>query len=223
MTMIGTNWTAVGGVAQLVAAVATMGLAVVTARMAMRTHEVAVEAKAQAGAAAREAKATENLAIEARTDRQLAWRPHLELVGYDHHTDVEDNSFYFTVRNLGPGPALQVDCLAREIENVARWGIARIGDLRSGDSGAAHGQIWSKGGSLNTPFEGIPGESPGGIVAVVLMCSDVLGRRFRFGYTRPIKLPPSDQSLRALPADVSVISEDHPAHTGWADEPLIWG
>ena len=221
--MTGTDWVKVGGLAQLAAAIGTLVLAGVTAWMAKRTHDVAKGSAAQVDAAQREARATERLAIEARTDRQLAWSPRLELVRYDHHVDVVDNVFYFTVRNLGPGPALQVDCLAREIENVGRWTIARVGDLRSGESGEARGELWTKGGGLNSPFEDIPGESPGGVVTVVLLCADVLGRRFRFAYTRPAGLPAADPSLRALPAEVSTVSEEQPSHTGWADEPLIWG
>ena len=44
---------------------------------------------------------------------------------------------------------------------------------------------------------------------VVLMCADALDRRFRFGYTRPLAIPLSDPSLRALPPDEAHRTDGH--------------
>jgi hypothetical protein len=214
-----TNWLEVGGVAQLVAAAATVGLAGVTAAMAIRTHEVAKETKGLVGVSLREAQATEALAIEARTDRQLAWLPQLELVRYTH----PPNSFGFEVRNTGPGPALRVVCMAREMENIGKWAIVHMGDFRPGELKEEDGRLWTGVGAVISPFEGIPGLTSADVVTIVLLCSDVLGRRFRFGYAKGVHLPPDNITVKALPPNVSTISEDHPWHTDWADEPLVWG
>jgi hypothetical protein len=223
--MTGVNWLAVGGMAQLVAAGATLILAVFTYAMAKRTHELADKAQdqveaaqLQVAAAQREAKATENLAIEARTDRQLAWRPHLELVEYLH----EGDRFDFTVRNAGAGPAFRVECLAREIKDVSRWGIVSLPNLQPGESAMDTANVWIKGGGLISPFENFPGSFEYEFVTVVLFCEDALGRRFRFGQMRPEGLSISDPSWRSMPPDVSTVTDEHPFHSDWADEPMVW-
>ena len=97
-----------------------------------------------------------------------------------------------------------------------------MGDLTPGElkqMGAPH---WREGGDLREPYS-FRNLSEHEIVTVVLMCSDVIGRRFRFGYVRPSHLPPTDPFLRPLPAEVSTVSEDHPEHVGWAAEPIVWG
>jgi hypothetical protein len=217
--MIGTNGLEVG--AQLAVAGGTLVLAAFTAWMAHRTHEVAEQAKDQVAAADREAKATENLAIEARTDRQLAWRPQVELSHLDRLTN--NDSWNFRIRNSGPGPALQVVSMARDVDDVGRWCLVRFGDLVPAELQARNGPRWTGGGAVSSPFEDIVGATDGEVVLAVVMCSDILGRRFRFGYARAVYLPPTDKFLRPLPPEVSALSENHPAHTGWAAEPMVWG
>lgn len=222
MDMAGTDWVALGGIAQLAAAFGTLTLAVVTGRMVKRTHELGQKADRQIEAAQREAEATERLAIEEpRTDRQLLWRPQLDLAAY-HHEDNAD-TFSFTVGNSGAGPALQVVCLAREMGNVGRWCIIRMGDLRPGVVRSGSGLLWAAGGDLRSPYDQIPGASD--FVTVVLVCSDVLGRRFRFGYTKPLHERPEQmhEMPRPLPAEVSSVTQAHPVHAEWAREPMIWG
>lgn len=217
--MASANWVELGGIAQLVAAGGTLGLAAVTAWLAKRTHEMAKEAEGQVAAALREAKATETLAVEARTDRQLAWRPQLELTHYDH---TQDN-FQFDLRNTGPGPALQVSCMAREIENVSRWCILHTNDLRPGDSTRVGAPVWTAGGSVDSPFRDVPGLMDGvEDVQVVLMCADVLGRRFRFCFAKPRHLPSDDKFLKPLPPDIAV-ADDEQRYARWAAEPMVWG
>src|SRR5579862_5443243 len=99
MEMAGTDWVALGGIAQIAAAVGTLNLAVVTGRMVKRTHELGQKADRQIEAAQREAEATERLAIEARTDRRLLWRPQLELTAYRHDDNLD--TFSFSVGNSG--------------------------------------------------------------------------------------------------------------------------
>jgi hypothetical protein len=204
---------------QAAVAIGTLSLAGVTAFMAKRTHEVASKTQGLVEASSREALATESLASEARTDRQLAWRPQLELVGYQHVGET----FVFDVRNTGAGPALQVACLSREIENIGRWCLLRLGDLRPGEQ-KRQGVAVRVGSSLTSPFEGIPGMVDGvEVVEVVIVCGDVLDRRFRFGHSRLVSLPPEATGRKPLPADISTVTEDHPNHVGWAAEPMIWG
>ncbi|HUC38311.1 MAG TPA: hypothetical protein VMR97_14450 [Acidimicrobiales bacterium] len=211
-----TNWVDVG--AQLAVACGTLTLAGVTAWMARRTHEVAKKTSDLVESSLREAKATETLAAEARTDRQLAWRPQLELAFFSQAID----KFQFQVRNTGGGPALQVVCVARQSDNVNTWSIVRAGDIRPNDPvKQVGGGAWKDGGNHNSLFEEMPGAQEGDIVTVVLLCSDVLGRRSRFGYAITDKAGGSFS--KPLPAEVSVLDEDHPQHTGWAADPLVWG
>ena len=208
-----------GGVAQIAAAIATVVLAGVTAVMAKRTHDVAKKTGGLIEASTREAAATEALAIESRTDRQLAWQPQLELTQWNEW----EGNFSWEVRNSGGGLAVQVVALGRRIENVGTWYIGRHGDLRPGDKERRQVSFWKKGGGLHAPYEGYASTFDADIVTVVLLCSDILGRRFRFGFVRPPGLSPDDMFLGVLPAEISVITDDHPAHTDWAAEPLIWG
>ena len=55
-----------------------------------------------------------------------------------------------------------------------------------------------------------------------MMCTDVLGRRLRFGVADP-KGPYPGEVSKVLPVEISAPSADHPDHMGWAAEPLIWG
>jgi len=64
-SLLSADWVALGGIAQFAAAAATVGLAGVTAYMAVKTRQVAQ-------ATASESAATVSLAQEARNDRELA-------------------------------------------------------------------------------------------------------------------------------------------------------
>jgi hypothetical protein len=209
--------TKTGDVAQQTGEVATKTgeLAEKTSALVATTADLVEKTAGLVEASLREAKATEDLALEAKADRQLAYRPQLELTFYHHSGD----DFIFKVRNAGPGPAFQVTCVAQEVENRGRWTLSRLNNLRPGDESTDQTVVWTKGGALYSPFEHVPGTSTVEIVTVVILCSDVIERRFRFGQARAVAVEPTEEGLRALPADIS----DGPVHTGWADEPLIWG
>ena len=222
--VLGTDWLVSGS--QIAVAVGTLALAGVTWRMvgqtkkvAERTNELAETTKGVVTASLREAQATESLALEAKTDRQLVWLPQLELMLWHH----SGNDFIVQVRNTGAGPAFQVACVARAIESIGHWSLMRIADLRPGEDSTEHGTAWSPARTLTTPFEGVPGCTDGEVVTWVLLCSDALGRRFRFANARAVNAHPDDTFLRRLPPDISAITDDHPFHEGWADEPMIWG
>lgn len=239
----GTNWSEWSAIAAAAAAVGTLVLAGATFWLARRTREVSTQTgtvATQTGelvertgdlvertaglveASLREAKATESLALEARTDRQLAWQPQLELVRFNAQP-APASSADWRIRNTGAGPALGVVALARRVENVGIWTMVRIGDLVPKEQ-KENGSSWKDGGpSLVSPYDGVPGMATREVVVIVLLCRDVLGRRYRFAFARDAALPPGDISRRALPPQMSVRTAEHPEHIGWAGEPLIWG
>jgi hypothetical protein len=100
---IGTDWVAVGGIAELVAAGATLLLAAVTVVLASK--------------AGKEAKATTVLATETRLDRELSFRPFF-VIEERAEMDIGSHSnpvmaTVFRVRNVGTGPAIDVRFIAR--------------------------------------------------------------------------------------------------------------
>jgi hypothetical protein len=212
------------GVAEKTQAVAdrTGALAEQTKTLVQTTADLVEKTAGLVEASLREAKATEGLAQEAKTDRQLVWRPQLELVRF-HGAPPPGNGTSWRIRNTGAGPALQVVGLARRPENIGIWAIVEIGDLIQGELKEA-GASWTEGGpSLTSPYEGVPGMQTREVVVVVLLCTDVLGRRYRFAHARDVALPPENIRRRALPVEISLRTEEHPEHTDWAAEPLIWG
>ncbi len=214
--MVGTNWLEVGGIAELIAAVATLSLAGVTALMAKRTHEVAEKTEGLVEVSVRHAEATEQLAEAARTDRELAWRPQLGIIS----TERRGDGFSCTIRNTGPGPASQVMCLRREMENIGNWWMIPFNNMVAGEDQTSGAGKWSDGGSLYSPFD-VPGDfGPQEAVTMVVLCSDVLGRRFRWAYAESVA-PDQRRIFRALPAEAC--HEDFQPLPAWAQEPLIWG
>ena len=120
--MTGVDWVTFGGIAQLVAAAATVTLAGVTAWMAKRTHDVAEETK-------REARATQSLADEAPTDRELVWRPQLDLTACG--VQMESGKFFAKVFNAGGGPAIGCKVLVRLPDQINVWCLWAFGDIAS--------------------------------------------------------------------------------------------
>jgi hypothetical protein len=218
MASVSQTWNVVAATAQAAAAVAMIVLAVGTILLASRTRELAQNAKDQVDSTLREAKATENLALEARTDRQLVWRPQLQIRGLG---DAIGSGWYMTASNTGSGPAIDVVVAIRDIHNVGHWGVWRVGDLRPGDSqeGGSDDRL---GMNVTSIFEGFIDCDLRRSVSVAIMCTDVLGRRMRFGIADPIAPYPGEAS-KALQVEMSILNEEHPQHVGWAQEPLIWG
>lgn len=132
-----TNWVEVGGIAQLLAAAATIILAGVTAVMAIRTHQ--------------EASATRDLVKETQRDRQLLWQPQIEIVKYRHV--ASSNDYELVVRNSGAAPALQVTMVARESHSM-NWVNESHGDLRPGEATPSQAYPAGHGGPYSKPFEG---------------------------------------------------------------------
>lgn len=148
----------------------------------------------------------------------------LELQAFQYHEERSSQREGFTIkaRNSGSAPALQVVALVSLIENVSRWALLRLGDLTPEEMKTKWEQVWDAGGQLTYPFNDIPDDRKDTVVDVVLLCSDVLGRRWRFGYARPVSAPPNVEFRRPLAAQVSAITEDHPEHDQWAEPPVVW-
>jgi len=105
--------------AQLAVAGGTLALAAVTYLMAKRTHEVASETKI-------ESRATQDLASAARTDRELAWRPQLDLTECGF---AKDTFTPIKVFNAGGGAAIGCKILARLSSDINKWCLLAAGDI----------------------------------------------------------------------------------------------
>lgn len=213
-----TSWTPIEAVAELLVAIGTLTLAWKTRGLAKETHALAQKAGAQVEASIREAKATEELALATRTDRLLTWRPQLEMRDFIH----EGDDWFMTIRNSGAGPALDVVVVARNNNNIGEWAILRFGDLRPGDSREKKGDTWPHGRAITSIFDEYLIRDDRRAVAQVMMCTDVLDRRFRFGIADPKNAFPGEPS-RAFPAEISIPDAETQAQLPWATEPLIWG
>ena len=213
-----TVWTVIDGIAALLVAGGTLTLAWYTHALAKQTHERASKTKDQVDASLREAKATEELALEARTDRLLTWRPQLEIRNF-----IRDGAdWYMTVRNTGGGPALDVVVVARNNSNVGEWALLRFGDLRPGEALDKKGETWISGKAIISIFEDFLEPDNRRAVSQVMMCSDILGRRFRFGISDPINPFPGEPS-RVLAPEISIRDPETGARLPWASEQLVWG
>ena len=148
--------------------------------------------------------------------------PNLELQFRSLTEDEQHPYFSMRVRNTGGAPAIQVVGATHDIANLGRWAVIRFGDLIPSETSGKSEPLWTKGNTLKEPWRGYDLERE--LVVAVLMCSDVLGRRFRFGYAQPAASPPGDAPfLRALPVQVSTITEDHPAHDTWVPHNICLG
>jgi hypothetical protein len=191
-----------------VAAAAQVSAAIFTAVMAKRTHELATktgsmaEASNNMAAAAskeadavvaqgevleRQANAMAQLAEEARRDRELAWQPLLALehLGGETQTGTaRRTSFHVRVTNVGNGPALSCSIYANY---EGHWGSWNRFPLKPGeqrdraihlDSAIAFPAelLAAKPGTQRPPAIRMT-QLPPEFVAV---CTDALGRRWRF-------------------------------------------
>jgi hypothetical protein len=212
--MLATNWTAVGGIAQLCAAGATVVLAIFTAVMAKRTHAVAKETHIEAGA-------TATLVNETRIDRQLQWQPQMELSRFEVLENagpaIPTFTFKVSVRNNGAGPALQARVAVRTNESsMSNWALVSLGDVRPGDTAKVE-ELSVAGGPMSQPFEEPKNFEPREVnptirdfVCAAVFCSDVLGRRYRFLYTSLGDAVGAVGTSRLLPAEIVEVDEKVP-------------
>ena len=206
----GIDWVALGGIAQFVAAGATIALAAVTAYMAIKTRAVAEETK-------KESSATQSLAAEARRDRELAWRPQVSLLEFN--VQAPDQPLFtstFKVRNAGGGPALDCRIAAHLPDNLNFWWLASVGDMAQGAETSGRGEMRPDAGMPYEIFDYETDVKPV-VPDVMIFCTDVIGRRFRFPiagafdsvHSKPYMLP-----------DVYVVGDPDPPR--WASSPLLW-
>ena len=174
---------------------------------------MAVKTRQVAQATASESAATVSLAQEARNDRELAWRPQLSLV--DLHAEGEPGFLIFRVRvkNAGGGPAIKCKVAIRQ---PGSWWLVAVADLQVNSEGSGDGtpQPGARPDEVfKYVFQGAGGLSVPLWPELVILCSDVLGRQFRF----PVEHPFEDiGNWNHLRPEVSVGEVPKPA---WATEP----
>lgn len=209
--MLATNWTAVGGIAQLGAAAATVLLAVFTAVMARRTHIVANEAQSEVN--------------EMRIDRQFQWQPQMELqnlsVSANEIPGSPEFTFRFSVRNNGAGPALQVSVAARATESsMSNWIVERLEDIRPGEvrtvqaDSVAGGPLVQQFADPNKFKPHIVNSTLREFVCTAVFCTDVLGRQYRFLFTSTGDAIGTVHTNRLFPAEI--VEVDEKERPSWA-------
>jgi hypothetical protein len=207
-----TDWVAVGGVAQLIAAAATISLAVVTAIMAIKTRDVAIETRKESGA-------TQALATEAKRDRELAWRPQLSLVEFNVAGATEQTLFTssFKIRNSGGGPAIDCRVAAHLPEDINFWWLTSLGDLPAGSvSNVGNGSL-HQGSTPYEIFDYPHARESDPIPDVMMFCTDAIGRRLRFPVAGAFD---GLHSKPYMAPDVYVVGE--PNQPTWGASPMLW-
>jgi hypothetical protein len=163
------------------------------------------EARIASQAALSEASATAQLAREARRDRDLAWQPLLAVEEITQRVQPEAWHLDLTITNVGNAPVVSCLCFAYE---SSKWGFVRGFSLSPGaqrkvtvDGTREHDGVSFPDGILDPgPDSQKSGPTPGGQRIVVLVCSDVLERRWRFlpGYA-PESIPIGERTGRRGP------------------------
>jgi hypothetical protein len=155
-----------------VAAIATAVAAAVTAYMAYQTRNVARATQRAAGASLDEAKATRELAEQAKEDRVLAHHPWLsaERVGSDISCGPQVGDEQVKIVNIGTGAAL--GCIFAMQGGGYRF-ITSMVDLGPNDARAVPAH--DAGNSPPDEWFGVPP-----LADAAIFCHDVFGRRYRF-------------------------------------------
>lgn len=170
-------------IADLAVAVGTAILAFTTWRATTASQIATRAAEQTARAAQAEADATMQLAQEARKDRELAWRPHLDISMSQTAALPDCDSIDVAVTNVGNGPAL--DCRIwlyatnrwawRDVKPLAaQQRLQLLEPIRISHQGGPHP---FPEGMFDPPPDGRPHHGPW---VTVVTCTDVLGNRWRF-------------------------------------------
>ena len=151
--------------------------------LAWITRRAVVEARRASDATRVEAQAALDIATEAHRDRELVWRPVLTWELTDV-TDAGSGAWAETVvvKNVGAGPAIACEYISCDDDH---WAYRRGFALRAGEivelSIEASEPPWERAPrGLFDPVSGArrTGHRPNRMR--VLICSDILGRRWRF-------------------------------------------
>lgn len=164
--------------------------------LAWITRRAVVEARRASDAARDEGQATLAIATEAHRDRELAWRPVLTWEVRDVTAAGSDTwAEKVVIKNIGNGPAITCEYVSLDND---RWAYRRGFALRAGEvvelSIEASDPPWEKEPQgLFDPAFGARrmGHRPSRMR--VLMCSDILGRRWRFFEDFPPESVASDE------------------------------
>lgn len=185
-----TGWQEAGDIAQLVAAGATTILAGFTAWLAFTTRQLGRRA-------GDEASATKQLAYEAATDRELAWRPILQVTSREGATSGGTGwTEPATVHNIGLGPALDCACL------LGYQGVTVSSGSFALAAGGEHDVTLRSTGVNREDADGVMTATPGGAWRGdgrrwVVVCTDVLNRRWRFPQGLPSQVSAMDDERNA--------------------------
>lgn len=180
------HWIAIAAVAQVLAAGGTVFLAFKTAKLAAETRGVATKTGDEAKAAAESVKATQQLAEEARHDRELLYRP---ILTTKVHSGNHANGRYIEqvdIVNIGNGPAL--DCVY-VTNSDGDWSF--LGSKRGSFSVAGRSNSGERRTTPSTdplPNEVLMHPDASGSPEYwthALICSDQFGNRYRFGMIPP--------------------------------------
>lgn len=167
--------------------------------------------------------ATTKLGTEAKEDRQLAYRPQLSLIDFARDPNTTDPNAkgrdprQAWVKNAGGGPAIGCHVVARvdHGDKGVDWWFIVLGDITAGKDSKKTRPV-DNGKNLSgvmSPVVDKPSVTP----ELVMICSDVLGRRFRFPVTGPGIH--DAQWIHYLPPDFSLKDQQSAI---WATDPNIW-
>ena len=158
-----------------------------TLALAWITRRAVVEARRASDAAREEGQATLGLATETHRDRELAWRPVLtwevtDPEGASGGEPAGERTTVVVVKNVGNGPAIGCEYVARDHGRCTyRRGFAlSAGEVVELSIGASEPPWEQEPQGLFDPATStrLTGQRPRRMQ--VLMCSDILGRRWRF-------------------------------------------
>jgi hypothetical protein len=207
-----TNWHRSDAL-QLAVAIGTIGLALVTLFLVVKTGDMA--------------GATRQVIFETQKDWDLAWRPQLDLSACEPIDEGDDtDTCFLKIFNAGGGPAIATRVLLQRSDPDRAWWIWSPGDVVNWSSSqiqmgahtdACPNDLFAppvRARFLRTPD-------------AVLYCADILGTRFRclivnvFEQNEPrVRVNPKEQ-WRSYPAE-SVRSDQENDRPTWADHPWLW-
>ncbi len=189
-----------------------------TLALAWLTRRAVMEARRASDAAREEGQATLGIATETHRDRELAWRPVLTWEVTDLATasggEPEQAGVTVVVKNVGNGPAIGCEYVARDRGRCTyhRGFALSAGEVVELSIGASKPPWQQEPQGLFDPATStrLTGRRPRRMQ--MLMCSDILGRRWRFFEDFPPESVNSDDldpPAWALPPDAVVGDPQH--------------
>ena len=179
------DWTELSALAGASVALATLVLAYFTFRMSKEAKRATEAANLAVDAAQNEASATLELAKGAAKDREMQWRPHLEVTAIETYSGPL-RSIKYRVCNLGSGPGYRCQLFTKfhgSFEYLSGTSFTASCDnpsnvdVRVGHPSAAAGTFTTAVFDRN---EGTRDKYSGESATWVVICEDSIGRIWRF-------------------------------------------